>query len=110
MKAYTFIAYCTFGRCYSGETEVDVELTDEESERLEYYGKQADLYYNGFERCEQLEDIYKKIYDIAVNRMTQEMIDFGDEDHSDNPNWQVDDLYHCGVNFPTEFEDLLPEE
>jgi hypothetical protein len=40
--------------------------------------------------------------------MTEEMNDFGDEDHSDD--WQVDDTYACGVNFPREFEDMLNEE
>jgi hypothetical protein len=110
MKEYTFIAYCTFGRGDSGETEVEVELTDEEAERLEYYGKKADIYYDGFRTCEPLRDIYKKIYTIAIEQMTEEMIDFGTEDHSDNPNWKVDDDYACGVNFPKEFEELLEDK
>jgi hypothetical protein len=110
MKEFTFTAYCTFGKGDSGETEVDVELTDEEAERLIKFGTRSDIYYNGFSRCRELEDLYKKIYALAVKQMTQEMIDFGDEDHSDDPNWQVDDDYACGVNFPSEFEDMLPEE
>lgn len=108
MKAYTFIAYCTFGKGDSGETEVEVELTDEEAEMLERYGKQVDVYYNGFERCEQLKALYNKVYAIAVDQMTEEMNDFGDEVHSDD--WQVDDTYACGVNFPYDFEDMLIEE
>ena len=110
MKEYTFIAYCTFGRGDSGETEVTVELTDEEAERLIKYGTQPDIYYDGFSRCEQLKDLYKKIYNIAVDQMTEEMRDFGDDDHASDPDWKVDDTYACGVNFPFEFEDLLPEE
>ena len=42
------------------------------------------------------------------NQMTEEMNDFGDEEHPDD--WLVDDTYACGVNFPREFEDMLPEE
>ncbi len=110
MKEFTFTAYCTFGRGDSGETEVEVELTDKEAELLEHYGKQAEVYYNGFSRCKELEDLYKKIYALAVDQMTEEMKDFGDEDHSDDPNWQVDDDYACGVNFPIEFEEQLSEE
>ena len=110
MKAFTFVAWCRFGKGDSGETEVEVELTDDESERLEHYGKQADIYYDGFNNCEPLKDLYKKIYSIAVKQMTEEMIDFGNEDHSDNPKWQVDDDYACGVNFPYEFEDMLIED
>lgn len=110
MKEYTFIAYCTFGRGDSGETEVEVELTEEEAEKLEHYGKQADIYHNGFRSCEPLKDLYAKIYAIAVEQMTEEMLDYGNDDHSDNPNWQVDDDYACGVNFPREFEELLEDE
>ncbi len=110
MKEYTFVAYCTFGKGDSGETEVDVALTDEEAERLVKFGTQPDIYYNEFSRCKELEDLYNRIYRIAVEQMTQEMIEFGDEDYSDNPNWQIDDDYACGVNFPREFEDILTEE
>jgi len=108
MKEFTFIAYCTFGRGDSGESWIDVELTDEEAEILIKFGTQPDIYYNGFSRCKELEDLYQKIYALAVDQMTEEMRDFGDEDHSDD--WQVDDTYACGVNFPREFEDMLEEE
>ena len=112
MKEYTFIAYCTFGKGDSGESWIDVELTDEEAERLIKFGTQPDIYYNEFYRCEELKDLYNKIYAIAVDQMTEEMRDFGDleEKYANDPNWKVDDLYPCGVNFPTEFEDMLPEE
>lgn len=110
MKEFTFVAWCRFGKGDSGETEVEVELTDEEAERLISYGTKADIYYDGFSECEELKDIYKKVYSIAVDQMTEEMIDFGAEDHSDNPDWKVDDDYACGVNFPSEFEDMLGEE
>lgn len=110
MKEYTFIAFCTFGKGDSGETEVEVELTDEEAKRLEQYGKQADIYYDGFKNCKPLEDIYDKVYSISVEQMTEEMNDYGNEDHSDNPDWKVDDSYACGVSFPREFEDMLIEE
>lgn len=111
MKEFTFIAWCRFGRFDSGETEVEVELTDEESERLITHGTNADTYYNGFSECEELKDIYKKVYSIAVAQMTDEMRDYGelDEDELNNPNWEVDDSYACGVNFPSEFENMLIE-
>lgn len=110
MKEFTFIAYCSFGKGDSGETEVEVELTDEEAERLIKYGTQPDIYYDGFSRCKELEDLYQRIYALAVDQMTEEMRDFGDDDRIDDPDWQVDDTYACGVNFPAEFEDMLIEE
>lgn len=112
MKEYTFIAYCTFGKGDSGESWVDVELTDEEFERLKKFGTQPDIYYNGFSRCKELADLYNRIYNIAVEQMTEEMRDFGnlEEKYANDPNWKVDDLYPCGVNFPREFEDLIEEQ
>ena len=112
MREFTFIAWCRFGKGDSGETEVDVELTDEEAERLITYGTKANIFYDGFSECKELKDIYKKVYSIAVAQMTEEMRDYGDldEDKLNNPNWAVDDSYACGVNFPIGFEDMLLED
>ena len=106
MNEFTFIAYCTFGRGDSGETEVTVELTDEEAKRLTFYGTQEDIYYGEFSRCEELKDIYEKVYAVAVAQMTEELRDYGnlDEKYASNPDWRVDNTYACGVNFPVEFE------
>ena len=110
MKEFTFTAWCRFGKGDSGETWIDVELTDEEAERLVHYGTQADIYYNEFSRCEELKDLYQKIYTLAVDQMTQEMREFGDDDRCKDPSWKVNDTYACGVNFPAEFEELLLDE
>ena len=113
MKEFTFVAYCTFGRGDSGETWVDVELTDEDAERLIHFGTQPDIYYGGFNRCKELEGLYKRIYSIAVDQITEELREGGDwvaEDDASNPEWKADDTYACGVNFPQEFEALLPDE
>jgi hypothetical protein len=112
MKEFTFTAYCSYGKGDSGESWVDVELTDEEAERLIKYGTDPDIYYNDFENCEELKDLYQKIYALAVKQMTEELREFGDleEKYASDPNWKVDDLYHCGVNFPKEFENMLDEE
>jgi hypothetical protein len=112
MKEFTFTAYCTFGKGDSGETWIDVELTEEEAERLIKYGTQAEAYYNGFSRCKELEDLYQKIYALAVKQITEELRDGDliDENDASNPQWEADDTYACGVNFPNEFEDMLIEE
>lgn len=111
MKEFTFTAYCTYGKGDSGESWIDVELTDEEAERLIEYGTQAEVYYNGFYECEELKDIYDKVYALAVDQMTEELREGDlDEEYADNPDWKVDDTYQCGVHFPDEFEDMLDEE
>ena len=112
MKEFTFTAYCRFGKGDSGESWIDVELTDEEAEKLIHYGTQANIYYNEFSRCEELKELYLKLYTLAVDQMTEEMKDYGDldETYASDPNWRIDELYPCGVNFPFEFEDMLTEE
>ena len=112
MKEFTFTAWCRFGKLDSGESWIDVELTDEEAERLIKYGTQAEIFYDDFSNCEELKDIYEKVYALAVEQMTEELREFGDldEKYSSDPNFKVDDLYPCGVNFPNEFEDMLVED
>ena len=110
MKEFTFPAWCMYGKGDSGESYVDVELTDEEAERLVEYGTQPDVYYGEFSECEELADIYKKVYAIAVKQMTEEINEWGDMDERSDPDWKADDSYPCGVNFPEEFEDMLEEE
>lgn len=114
MKEYNFPAGGKIGKWISGETEVTVELTDEEAERLEFYGTQTDIYYSGFGNCEELKELYNRIYNIAVDQMTEEMREYGTEEEitelsADDPSWKIDDDYVCEVLFPWEFEDRLSD-
>ena len=112
MKEFTFIAYCSFGKGDSGETWVDIELSDAEAEELIKYGTQPDIFYDGFGECDELSELYNKIYAIAVDQITEELrgTDWIDEEDLNNPDWRADDLYHCGVNFPEEFEEMLVDD
>lgn len=112
MKEFTFSAWCNYGPGDSGESWIDVELTDEDADRLIRLGTKAEIYFKGFSECAELKDLYERIYAIAVKQMTEELKEFGDLDakYASDPNWKVDDLYPCEVNFPSEFEDLLTKE
>ena len=110
MKEFTFTAYCRFGKGDSGETMVDVELTDEEAERLIRLGTQTDIYYGEFSHCKELKDIYDKIYAKAVDQITEELRYWGGVEDANNPNWKADDTYACGVIFPFEFETMLQDK
>ncbi len=110
MKTFTFPAWCRFGKGDSGETWIDVDLTDEESERLIEFGTKEDVFYNGFYNCIELRDLYHKIYGIAIDQITEELRDYGDLDEAKDINWKADDTYACGVEFPSEFEDMLAED
>lgn len=112
MKTITFPAFCRFGKLDTGETQVEVVMTDEEAEKVIALGTQPDVYYKGFQSCEELKALYDRIYSIAVVQMTEEMRDFGDleEEYASDPSWKIDDLYPCGVNFPFEFEDVFCDD
>jgi hypothetical protein len=49
-----------------------------------------------------------KMFYVIIIRLR----DFGDFEakYANDPNFKVDDLYPCRVNFPTKFEELFPEE
>ena len=106
MIEYAFIASCTYG---TESTEVIVELSNRDGAKLERYGKKSEYYYDGFENCEPLSDIYKKVYKIAVEQMTEEIREAGEDDCCDDPDWVCDDTYACWVDFPAEFEDELED-
>jgi hypothetical protein len=112
MKEFTFPVWCRFGPCDSGDSLVIVELTDEEAEKLEKFGTQAEIYYNEFSNCKELNDLYKNVYSIAVAQTTEELKEFADwlaEKYLNDPEWKADDIYKIDVNFPNEFEDVLIE-
>lgn len=110
MREFTFTAWCRYGKGDSGESWIDVELTDQEAERLLHYGTKAEIFYNGFDRCEELKDLYQRIYKLAVDQMTQEVKDASCLGDLYKPEWRIDDTYQCGVNFPNAFEYCLTEE
>ena len=112
MKEFTFPAWCRYGKLDSNESLVDVELTDEEAERLVTYGTDGEVYYDGFYECAALKDIYKKVYDIANAQITEELRFWMAEEEEDSeisklPNWKASDHYSIGVEFPTEFEEII---
>lgn len=109
MKEFAFVAYCTFGKGDSGESYVNVELTENEATQLIRYGTNPDYYYRDFKNCEELKDLYNKVYEIAIKQITEELrdTDWLEEKYKNNPEWRADDLYYCEVTFPLEFENML---
>ena len=104
MKKFTFPAYCSFGEGDSGDTYVDVMLTDEEAERLVFYASQPEINAAGFSKCKELKALYKKVYSEAVEQITEELKENGedwlDEEYLEDDEWKADDTFDCGVDFP----------
>lgn len=97
MKIVEFEAWCRFGRGDSGESYVEVELTEEELERLEEQDQAED-----FDECEDVRDIYKKVYAVAVAQITEELRE-SDKEYGTTyleGYESADDVYSIGVNWP----------
>lgn len=112
MKNYHFGAWVSFGAPGdSGKTEFDLELTDEEFERMEALRKTPADEREEFCDCEALKDIYEKAYEAAVSLITFEQIEYAeyepddwDEEVEGRP-WRADDTFPVTVTVPWQWED-----
>ena len=99
MTSVEFIAWCRFDRFSSGVTYVDVKLTWEEITRLAAQDKDA----CSFEECEAVKDIYHKVYEQAVEQITQELREADDMGTAYLKEGQrADDVYPIDVEWPKE--------
>lgn len=88
----TFDYWLSFGKGDSGEAYIDVEITEEEYERL----KEAQEICYDFDECEAVADIYNRIYELAEEDATRDLRAEGilKDDQ------RASDLYPIGVNYP----------
>lgn len=90
----------------SGDWEESIEVTDEECERL----KKAFLTGKDFIYCEEVKDIFDRVYEIVVESATDSLLTYNEdiaEEYGNVDNWRADELYQVGIRFPDEFEELL---
>ena len=95
-----FDYWLSYGKGDCGEGYLEMEITDEEYQRL----KKAFLSGEEFYMCEDVEDIYDRAYTIANKDATSELIAEGILEKGK----EADDLYPIEVNYPfsdDEFED-----
>ena len=106
MAIIEFGAWCSFGKNDNGETVVAAELTNEEIVRLREAAKE--WYWDDFDECDEVHDIYEKVYALAVDQITSELREnqpgFGEQL---GENEKADSIYYIGVAWPEEME---PEE
>ena len=105
MPKYNFGAWVDFGGSDIGETEFDLDLTEEEVERMEALRNTLSYFRDEFCDSEDLRDIYQKAYEVAVEQITQEQLEFSeyepdwDEEEHGRP-WRVDDTFFVTVTVP----------
>lgn len=107
MKEYVFPGYCTFGKCDSGTSWIEFELTEEEESRLIAAFKDHETYIHGFRSSDAVSDIYDKIWKVANEQITEELLGM---DEMLEEGEKASDIYQIWVNFPEEFEELYQED
>ena len=93
--------YMTFlcGTSYSpSDWEEDIEVTEEEYERLTTAMETGKDFYD----CEEVKDIYNRIYDIIDKSATSDLLAY-DEDiqkkYGDDADFKASDLYSIFIQF-----------
>ena len=79
--------------------DIDVNITEEEVERL----KKAKESEKEFWECEEVKDIYSRLYDIANQSATEDLIDNDyefQEYYEEDDTVMADDYYSIKVEFP----------
>lgn len=100
---YPFECWCNFGPGDSGDSYIEMEVTEEEFERLEAARKSG----REFSRCEEVADLYDRAWDLAEEDATDNlrMADLLEDDE------RAGDLYSIGVCFErTDDEEYDDEE
>lgn len=111
MAFYHFGAWISFGKGDSGETAFDIDLSEEEVERMETLRNMPANDRPEFQDCEWLSDIYKKAYEAAVTQITVEQLDYSeyepdwDEAKEGRP-WRADDDFPVTVTIPWQYDEI----
>lgn len=66
----TFDYSLSFGKGHSGEAYIEMELTDEEYKRLQVAQESGEE----FIYCKSVKDIYDRVYELADEDATQDLI------------------------------------
>ena len=90
----TFDYTLCYGKGDYGEGYIEVEITEEEYERLQEAQESGDEFYE----CESVADIYNRVYDLAEEEATSELIAEGILDEGR----KASELYPIDVYFPEE--------
>ena len=90
----TFNYSISFGKCDGADSYVEMEITEEEYARLQEAQESGE----DFEDCELVADIYERVYELADEDATQDLIDadYLEEDE------KASELYSIVIDYPGE--------
>lgn len=90
----TFNYSISFGKGDGADSYVEMEITDEEYARLQ----EAQETGEDFEDCELVEDIYERVYELADEDATQDLIDAEYLEDGE----KASELYPIVIEYPEE--------
>ena len=91
----TFNYSIIFGKGDGAESCVEMEITEEEYDRLQEAQESGEE----FEDCELVADIYERVYELADEDATQDLID---ADELDEEYEKASELYPIVIDYPEE--------
>ncbi len=115
MKLVSFPCWASSGKCDSTDWEWDFEVSDEEYVRLKKAAERED----SFEECQEVEDIYSRLYSEMLSEQASVYLDdksllqeiTGDLELADGAEPSEEQIidylieyYVWGINFPKEFQ------
>ncbi len=87
----TFDYSLSFGKGHSGESYIEIELTDEEYKRLQVAQESGEEFMD----CKLVKDIYDKVYELADEDATQDLVFEGilDKDRRASESYLIEVYY-----------------
>lgn len=95
----TFNCMMNCGGGDGSDWDCDIEITEEEFARL----KKAKESGKEFGECEEVRDIYMRLFDIADESATEDLLDYDcdfQEEYEENENIKASHLYSISVEYP----------
>ena len=89
----TFNYSIIFGKCDGAESCVEMDITNEEYERLQKAQESGEE----FEDCELVNDIYMRVFEIVDQDATQDLIDANELDEDCD---KASELYPIVIDYP----------
>lgn len=99
MKKLIFPGFVNFGGGDSCDTEVEIELSEAEENRLRIAARTEEE----FNACEDVRDIYKRVYEALVASETAQIRKYNEEYRDMPSEWRIDKVFRVGISFPDEY-------
>lgn len=82
------------GSSFNGESDIEFSFEDDTAELVHSAIDEGE----SFSDCEELSEIYQKVYEAAVDQITEDYLEFS-PDEVEGEDWRADDPFDIVVEF-----------